>query len=265
LDEPSKTLSSWTLTFERGESVNNAELPSALAGIDSLDGDAPKNSWMTLSKYSAYAVLLGFVQTAAVEGGFIVEIRIEAPGSPNLGFWKAGRHGPPEELVSQSKGGKFKTFANQVLAIEEVKTIFEQFYRQFELHPDFTWRSIFDDLPDNLSFHGNFVPAAVMKFTPQNFDPNLNLGDDWQSNWHSGMDIYPPDYKPGSHPAEGDDVSHVRIVPKGDSWKTTPFICPKCGGEYLGSQLAVGKPFEGGIWRDCPQCREPVMFLLFDN
>ncbi|MBV8485910.1 MAG: hypothetical protein JO077_23930 [Verrucomicrobia bacterium] len=72
-------MSDWNLTFERGESVTNAELPSVLAGIASLDANSPKNDWMTLGKYSADAEHLGFAQTAATPDGYIVEIRIETP------------------------------------------------------------------------------------------------------------------------------------------------------------------------------------------
>lgn len=104
-----------------------------------------------------------------------------------------------------------------------------------------------------------------MKFRPQKFDPNLDLDEDWGSNWHSGMDIYPPDYKPGSHPIEADDVSWARILPKGDSWKTTRFICTKCGGEYPGSELAGGELSEVGVRQNCPKCHEPVVVLVFNK
>jgi hypothetical protein len=144
--EANKTLSYWTLTFERGESVTDVNLASMLAGISSLHAGDSKNNWMTLSKYSTDAVLLGFGQTRALADGFIVEIRIENALPRNLGFWKAGRREPPGELVSQSKEGKFKTFTNEVLSIEDANAIFEHFYRQFELHPDFAWRSILDSI-----------------------------------------------------------------------------------------------------------------------
>ena len=171
--------------------MNDAGLASVLAGITSLNAVSPKNSWLTLTNYSADDELLGFAQTAATPDGFVVEIRIELPESSNRGFWKAGRKEPPARAVSQSKEGRFKTFANEVLSVEEVKAIFDHFYQQFHLHPGFTWRSMLDDLPENVSFIGSFVPGVVMKITPQKFDPNLDLGEDWRSIWHSGLDTYP--------------------------------------------------------------------------
>lgn len=92
MKEPNKTSPYWTLTFQRGESVTDAGLALVLNGITSLDAVSPKNNWLTLSKYSAGAELLGFAQTAAMtDDGFVVEIRIETPGSSDRGFWKAGR------------------------------------------------------------------------------------------------------------------------------------------------------------------------------
>ena len=143
-------MSDWNLTFERGESVTNAELPSVLAGIASLDANSPKNDWMTLGKYSADAEHLGFAQTAATPDGYIVEIRIETPGSSDFGFWKAGRQEPQGAVVYQSKEGRFKTFTNEVLRLAEVTAILEHFYRHFQLHSDFTWRSILDDLLESV-------------------------------------------------------------------------------------------------------------------
>jgi hypothetical protein len=152
MKEPNEGSPYWTLTFERGETQNYVGIESVLAGITSLDAVSPKNNWLTLNKYSAGAELLGFAQTAAMTDGFVVEIRIETPESCHRGFWKAGRKEPAGPVVSQSKDGRFKTFANEVLPAEDVKVIFEDFYQQFQLHPGFTWRSILDDLPENLSF-----------------------------------------------------------------------------------------------------------------
>jgi hypothetical protein len=59
---------------------------------------------------------------------------------------------PAVPVVSQSKDGRFKTFANEIRPAEAVKAIFEHFYQEFQLHPGFTWRSILDHLPENLSF-----------------------------------------------------------------------------------------------------------------
>src|ERR1700752_3612195 len=120
--------------------------------------------------------------------GFVVETRIETPKSCHRGFWKAGRKEPAGSVVSQSKEGRFKTFANEVLLIEDVKAIFDHFYQQFQLHPGFTWRSILADFLQN-------VP------------------DD-------------------SAPKMASFRYHL------DPWKTARFTCAKCGGKYLGSQLA---------------------------
>jgi hypothetical protein len=147
---------------------------SVLAGITSLDIINPKNSWLTLSKHSVDSELLGFAQTAAVPDGFIVEIRIETPGLSDLGFWKAARRQAPESVVSQSNDGRFKTFANEVLLIEDVKAIFDHFYQQFQLHPGFTWRSILDDFLQNVpddsapkmaSFRYHLDPWKTTRFT----------------------------------------------------------------------------------------------------
>jgi hypothetical protein len=70
--------------------------------------------------------------------------------SSHRGFWKAGRKESAGPVVSQSKDGRFKTFSNEVLGIEEVKAIFEHFYQQFQLHPGFTWRSTLDDFEQSI-------------------------------------------------------------------------------------------------------------------
>jgi hypothetical protein len=174
MKQPNRTLPYWTLTFERGESRTDAGLASVLAGITSLDAVSAKNSWLTLSKYSGDDELLGFAQTAATPDGFIAEIRIETPGSSHFGFWKVGRREPPGRVVSQSKDGRFKTFVNDVLPIEEVQAIFEYFYQQFQLHPGLTWRSILDDflqsIPDKsvseiANFRYHLDPWKTSRFT----------------------------------------------------------------------------------------------------
>ncbi|HYZ75306.1 MAG TPA: hypothetical protein VE641_19665, partial [Chthoniobacterales bacterium] len=43
-----------------------------------------------------------------------------------------------------------------------------------------------------------------------------------------------------------------------DPWKTTRFACARCGGEYLGAELANGEQFEDGVEKDCPKCHEPI-------
>lgn len=170
IKEPAKTSSYWTLTFKRGESLTDASLASVLAGIETLDADNPKNDWMILEKHSANSEHLGFAQTAAMQKGFIIEIRIETPESSDLGFWKAGRREPPGSVVSESKKGRFKTFANEVLRIDEVKAIFEHFYQQFQLHPGFTWRSILDD----------FLPSIPDKSVPKMASCRYHL-DPWKT------------------------------------------------------------------------------------
>jgi hypothetical protein len=50
-----------------------------------------------------------------------------------------------------------------------------------------------------------------------------------------------------------------------DTWKTARFICWKCSGEYLGSQLAEGELFDYGVERDCPNCQEPILLLTFET
>ena len=50
-----------------------------------------------------------------------------------------------------------------------------------------------------------------------------------------------------------------------DLWKTTRFTCRKCGGEYLGAELADGELFGDGLEKDCPKCQEPILFLVFET
>jgi hypothetical protein len=52
-----------------------------------------------------------------------------------------------------------------------------------------------------------------MKITPQKFDPNLEVDEDWEKNWRSGMNVYPPGYVPGQHPIETDEVHWTRTHP----------------------------------------------------
>lgn len=146
MKEPNRRSAHWSLTFDRDETQKDVDLASVLAGISSLDPGAPKNNWLTLSKYSPDAELLGFAQTGVMPEGFVVEIRIEVPGSNHQGFWKAGRREPPGKVVSQSKDGRFKTFANQVLSVQDAQAICEHFYQRFQLHSGFTWTSILNDL-----------------------------------------------------------------------------------------------------------------------
>jgi hypothetical protein len=50
-----------------------------------------------------------------------------------------------------------------------------------------------------------------------------------------------------------------------DPWRRTQFTCAKCGGRYLGSELADGEIFDYGVERDCPKCYQPLLFLLFES
>src|ERR1700730_4308882 len=215
MKEPDRTPPYWSLTFERGTSSTDVDLPSAFAGIASLDPVEPKNSWMTLSKYSVDDEPLGFAQTALTVDGFIVEIRIETVNSSNFGFWKAGRKQPSGPVVMESREGLFQTSSKDLLSIDEVNLIFDYFYHQFMLHPGFKWRSILIDFS--------------------------------QSN-------------PG---ASAPKMARLRYHL--DPWKTARFICSKCSNDYLGSQLAEGELFDGGVERDCPNCQEPILLLTFEN
>ncbi len=135
----------WSLKFERGEASTTVNLQSIVAGIESLDADDPNNGYLVLSKDASDERCLGFAQTGLTDGYFVVEIRIDK-SADDFGFWKAGAKQPVRAVVSQARDRCFQTFTNEALGKEEVKAIFEHFYRQFELHPDFAWRSIKEDL-----------------------------------------------------------------------------------------------------------------------
>jgi hypothetical protein len=52
-----------------------------------------------------------------------------------------------------------------------------------------------------------------MKITPQKFDPHLKVDEDWEKDWHLGMNVYPPGYVPGQQPIETDEVHWTRTHP----------------------------------------------------
>ena len=96
MQEPDRTSSYWSLTFERGTSSTGVDPDSAFAGVASLDPADPNNGWMTLSKYSVDDELLGFAQTALTVDGFVVEIRIENLTRRISGSGKPGENNPAD-------------------------------------------------------------------------------------------------------------------------------------------------------------------------
>jgi hypothetical protein len=169
----------WSLKFERGETASAVDHESIAVGIDSLDGDDPNNGYVILDKAGPAPQCLGFAQTGITDGYFIVEIRIDKNDS-DFGFWKAGTKELVHGIVSEAKDGRFQTFTNEALRKEAVKAIFQHFYEHFELHPDFEWRSIKEDLEARQS-------AAARE------DEN---------GW--GVGYKDPDYVEGTHPMDID-------------------------------------------------------------
>jgi hypothetical protein len=54
-----------------------------------------------------------------------------------------------------------------------------------------------------------------MRFTtPQKFDPNKRLGDDWERNWPVGQDLYPEGVGTGTHEIDQEDVAWTRTHPE---------------------------------------------------
>jgi hypothetical protein len=201
----------WSLKFERGEETSAVSLESILDGVDSLDGDDPNNGYLILEKAGSAGECTGFAQTGLTEGNYIVEIRIDRGG--DFGFWKAGTKEPARGIVSEAKDGRFQTFTNEALRKEAVKAVFQHFYEHFELHPDFEWRSIKEDLEARQS-----KEIGPPKSTNEGKTTNWNEEElrELDKKWEEGGIVYQdPDYIPGTHPMDNDGagVTYHHIWP----------------------------------------------------
>jgi len=210
--DPHETI--WSLTFERGEETSAVSLELILDGLDSLDCDDPNNGYLILEKTGSAGECLGFAQTGLTEGNYIVEIRIDRGG--DFGFWKAGTKEPIHGIVSEAKDGRFQTFTNEALRKEAVKAVFRHFYEHFELHPDFEWGSIKEDLEARPSKESEPPKSTNEGNTDEMTSEEYRKKMD--ELWPVGYLYKDPDYVERTHPMDNDGagVAYHHI------WAPTP-------------------------------------------
>lgn len=133
------------LASECGETRYDPGFGQVVQAVEDLrdDGTPGASAWLTLGD-NAHA----YVQTAANQGGYLMEWGRCPPPDDAVALHKAGRREPGGAVLDTDPKGRFATFENEVLSLAEVLAIFGEFYeRRPRPEERFAWRDVSGDVP----------------------------------------------------------------------------------------------------------------------